>query len=128
MNRIVISNMFLCHFLDPDLEVEIIFKKDAAAEGKGELVLKYGIELLFILGIEENFMLILAAFYCFLKIYKIRLFLLCLQLCVYTCLYLYACVYLYVCVRVCVCVCLWRGEEFWKFGSCFGWSDKGNCW
>ena len=28
----VINNMFICHFADPDLEVEIFFEKEEAAK------------------------------------------------------------------------------------------------
>ena len=38
----VIDSMFVYQFVDPDLRVEIIFRKEGTAENGG-LILKYGI-------------------------------------------------------------------------------------
>ena len=39
MTRVAIDVMFFCHFVDPNLVLEILFEKEGATE-KGVLILK----------------------------------------------------------------------------------------
>ena len=41
----VVNTIFVCHSVDPDLEVDIFFEKEGKQK-KGALVLKEGIEVL----------------------------------------------------------------------------------
>ena len=67
MTRVVIDIMFVCHFIDPNMGVDILFKKEETTE-KGVLILKQriGAPLNTCIRFKENFMQGLLAFFLFL--------------------------------------------------------------